>query len=164
MKMYTLKREIDLSAPLEEVFPFFSKPENLERITPDSMRMSYLTPSPIAMHTGSLIDYVIKVDGIPLRWTTLISEFEPPYRFVDVQLKGPYAFWHHTHTFEEIEGGTRVSDEVRYAMPFGPLGTLVHWLKVKRDLESIFRFRTEFLTNEFGLLESDIVQDSDKVA
>lgn len=153
MKIHALEREVDLSAPLEQVFPFFATPENLERITPSSMRMDYLTPSPIPMHAGSVIDYVIKLDGIPLRWTTIIADYKPPYRFVDVQLRGPYAFWHHTHTFEEIHGGTRVRDEVRYAMPFGPLGTIVHALKVKRDLARIFSYRSEFLAAEFGLLE-----------
>lgn len=155
MKIYLLERSIDLRAPLEDVFPFFAKPENLERITPDSMRMDCLTPSPIPMHAGSAIDYVIKLNGIRLRWTTLIADYDPPYRFVDVQLKGPYAFWHHTHTFEEILGGTRVRDEVRYAMPFGILGTIVHGLKVKRDLEGIFSFRTEFLARQFGVLDTD---------
>lgn len=160
MNIHTLSRELDLRAPLEDVFPFFSRPENLERITPDRMRMTFLTPSPIPMHAGSMIDYVIKLDGIPLRWTTMITEFEPPYRFVDVQLKGPYAFWHHTHSFEEIPGGTRVKDEVRYAMPFGFIGSIVHALKVKRDLTMIFNYRIEVLTREFGILTSTSCDDA----
>ena len=122
MKTHLLQQEQYIDAPLDVVFPFFSRPENLERLTPDFMGMTVLTPQPIPMHVGAIIDYVVSVNGLPMRWTTCISEYEPPHRFVDVQLKGPYSFWHHTHTFETDGEGTRIRDAVRYVVPFGPLG------------------------------------------
>jgi ligand-binding SRPBCC domain-containing protein len=138
MKLYTLKRSITVPAPLEEVFDFFSLPENLEAITPPNMRMTILTPSPAPMHVGSMIDYLVRVQNVPLRWTTAITEYAPAHRFVDLQVRGPYSLWHHTHTFMGTPAGTLICDEVRYAMPFGPLGRLVHWLKVHRDLKYIY--------------------------
>jgi ligand-binding SRPBCC domain-containing protein len=153
MKVYALKRMITVPAPLDEVFTFFSQPENLETITPPSMQMTFLTPSPAPMHVGSTIDYLICVQKVPLRWTTSIPEYDPPYRFVDVQLRGPYSFWHHTHTFEMTRGGTLIYDEVRYAMPFGPLGRLVHWLKVRHDLDYIFEYRTSAIEERFGIID-----------
>lgn len=155
MKVYTLKRSITVLAPLEEVFDFFSRPENLEAITPRTMRMTFLTPTPAPMHVGSTIDYLIRVQNVPLRWTTSIAEYDPPHRFVDVQLRGPYSFWHHTHTFEETSEGTIIRDEVRYAMPFGPLGRLVHWLKVGRDLGYIFEYRKSIIDERFGVAPED---------
>ena len=93
------------------------------------------------MHVGAMIDYVVSVNGIPMRWTTCIAEYAPPHRFVDVQLKGPYSFWHHTHTFEAQGEGTLIRDEVRYALPFGPFGEIAHAVMVKRQLNTIFNFR-----------------------
>jgi ligand-binding SRPBCC domain-containing protein len=146
MKVHILKQEQRIEAPLEQVFPFFSRPENLERLTPSSLGFQILTPSPIPMHVGAIIDYVVSVNGLPMRWTTAISEFDPPYRFVDVQLRGPYSFWHHTHTFEAEGGATLMRDEVRYALPAGPLGALAHGLLVRRQLNGIFEFRRQYLS------------------
>lgn len=154
MKTYTLHREQFVGRPLEEVFAFFSRPENLARITPASMGFEIITPSPIEMRAGALIDYTVKTWGIPVRWTTLIAEFVPPLRFVDVQLKGPYSFWHHTHRFEAVAEGTRITDEVRYALPFGPIGRLAHALIVKRQLERIFRHREVVIEHLFGAGET----------
>ncbi|MBX3180507.1 MAG: SRPBCC family protein [Candidatus Hydrogenedentes bacterium] len=145
MKIHVLAREQRLKAPLDQVFPFFARPENLEKLTPPGLGFQILTPSPIPMHVGAIIDYVVSLNGLPMRWTTCISEYEPPYRFVDVQLKGPYAFWHHTHTFEDLGGETLVRDEVRYGLPGGPLGEIAHALMVRRQLESIFNYRRTFL-------------------
>jgi ligand-binding SRPBCC domain-containing protein len=124
---------------------------NLERITPPTVQFRILTPSPITMHAGAVFDYVIRLRGLPMRWTTLISDYEPPHRFVDVQLRGPYSFWHHTHTFEAVEGGTRIGDSVRYLLPFGPLGALTHGLFVRRDIEGIFQYRQQVIPGFFGL-------------
>ena len=150
MRVHMLERRQLVPQPLETVFPFFAAPENLERITPPHLGMHILTPPPIGMREGALFDYVVSLRGLPMRWTTLITDYAPPYRFVDVQLKGPYSFWHHTHTFEETPEGTLIGDTVRYALPFGPLGAVAHALFVKRDLDTVFAFRRAFIAAEFG--------------
>ncbi len=150
MKVYTLQREQEVKRPRAEVFGFFSKPENLARITPPSLGFVILTPTPIDMHAGTVIDYTIRALGMRIHWTTLISSFEPPYRFVDVQLRGPYAFWHHTHTFEEIDSGTIIKDDVHYALPFGPFGEIAHALTVRRQLRSIFKYRRNIIDQIFS--------------
>ncbi len=146
---YTLQRELCVPHPLPEVFDFFSRAENLERITPPWMRFRILTPLPIPMKRGTTIAYALRVRGIPLRWLTQIERWDPPYEFVDVQAKGPYELWHHTHRFSEVEGGTCIVDIVRYALPFGPLGRLVHRLQVARDLEQIFDYRARRVQSLF---------------
>lgn len=145
MKMYTLKKQQLIARPRDQVFRFFESPENLEKITPQAVGFNILTPRPINMQAGTVLDYTIRLAGLPVRWTTLISEYHPPCRFRDVSLRGPYSFWHHTHTFEEVEGGTLMTDEVRYVLPFGPLGQMVHALWVKRQLKRIFDFRAEVI-------------------
>ncbi len=158
MKIYTLKRRQHLQHPIDQVFPFFQKPENLSRLTPDHLHFQILTPSPVSMHTGSVIDYVITLFGMEMHWTTMISEYKPPYRFVDVQLRGPYAFWHHAHLFEEADdGGVWMTDEVHYALPFDWLGELVHFLWVKKELEHIFNFRAHIVKGFLGD-KKDIVE------
>jgi ligand-binding SRPBCC domain-containing protein len=141
MRLHTLELSQTVHAPLDAVFPYFDRPENLERITPPWMRMQTITPEPVPMHVGSVIDYVVSVRGIPMRWTSIITEYDPPHRFVDVQLRGPYSLWHHLHTFREHNGDTVIEDRVTYVMPFGPLGSIAHALFVRRDLESIFEYR-----------------------
>jgi ligand-binding SRPBCC domain-containing protein len=138
---YTLQREQLVRNPLPEVFEFFGRAENLERITPPWMHFRILTPPPIVMKQGTTIEYKLRVRGIPLRWLTKIERWNPPYSFIDVQAKGPYTLWHHTHLFAEVERGTSIVDIVRYALPFGVLGRLVHWAQVARDLEQIFDYR-----------------------
>lgn len=147
MKESAPRFEVWLPRSRSEVFPFFAEARNLEAITPPWLRFEVLTPAPIEMCAGTLIDYRIRVHGIPLRWRTEIAVWEPPYRFVDVQLRGPYTLWHHTHTFEERDGGTLCTDHVRYR-PRG--GALVNWLFVRRDVERIFRYRQERLKEIFG--------------
>jgi ligand-binding SRPBCC domain-containing protein len=150
MKPYILKRKQVVEKPLEEVFEFFSRPENLSRITPPEMGFNIITPIPIDMNRGSLIDYTVKVLGpLAVRWTSLISEYDPPHKFVDVQLRGPYSFWHHTHTFKSIAGGTEITDEVRYLIPMGIIGNLAHALFVRKKLEQIFDFRRHVIGNYF---------------
>lgn len=146
MKEFTLETELWLPYPLEEVFRFFAEARNLEALTPPWVGFEVLTPAPIMMARGTLIDYRIRVHGIPLRWRTEIAEWQPPHRFVDQQLSGPYTLWHHTHSFEERDGGTLCRDRVRYR-PRG--GALVNWLFVRRDVERIFRFREERMKELF---------------
>jgi len=147
---YTLERTQTLACPLDDVFAFFEKPENLARITPRSLGFEILTPSPIAMKSGAVIDYTIKVLGVRQHWTTLITDYSPPHGFVDVQLKGPYTFWHHTHSFETVPGGTRMTDRVRYLLPFGPLGRIAHALFVKKQLARTFAHRERMIREQFG--------------
>lgn len=147
--MYELVRAQFIPRPPAEVFAFFERPENLTRLTPPSLRFKLLTPSPVPMKPGSIIDYSIRPFGWPLRWTSVISEYDPPRVFVDVQLRGPYSFWHHTHAFEAAPGGTRVTDHVRYMLPGGVLGRLMAWGRVRRDLEKIFDHRAQALARHF---------------
>lgn len=151
MKIHLLERSQIVPVPLSEVFPFFAAPENLEAITPSTLGMRIITPGPLEMRAGAVFDYVVTMRGLPMRWTTLITQYDPPHSFVDLQLKGPYSFWHHTHRFEDLGNGqTRLIDEVRYALPLGPLGEMAHTLFVKRDLQAIFEFRREFIAQRYG--------------
>jgi ligand-binding SRPBCC domain-containing protein len=149
MKVYSLYKQQLVRKPLQEVFSFFERPENLGRLTPKDLKFSILTPSPIRMRSGALIDYTIRLLGVNVRWSTLITDYEPPNRFVDEQLKGPYSYWHHTHTFRETEDGTWIMDEVRYVLPFGPLGRIFHRLFIRRMLEKIFSHRASVIDSIF---------------
>jgi len=150
MSKHTIRREIWLPHSREEVFEFFSAARNLEQITPPLLKFEVLTPEPIPMGEGTLIDYRLRVHGLPLRWRTKITRWNPPYQFADIQLKGPYKLWDHTHTFQEEDGGTRMIDEVVYELPFGPLGDIVHALSVRRDVEEIFRYRNSVIGTLFA--------------
>ena len=138
MKEFTLQTEVWLPRPRDEVFAFFADARNLNALTPPWVKFAMLTPGFIDMRAGTLIDYRIRVHGIPIRWLTEITEWQPPHYFIDKQRRGPYTLWHHTHTFEDCNGGTRSLDHVRYR-PRG--GALVHWLFVRRDVERIFNYR-----------------------
>ena len=151
MKVYTLKREQKISKNILEVFDFFSRPENLATITPPKMNFNILTPSPIEMKEGTLIDYTVNILGFPLRWRTLITKFDPPNIFVDQQLKGPYSLWHHTHKFKKInEKETLIQDVVVYSIPFSFIGSFVHSIYIKKDLDKIFSFRAEKIKEIFN--------------
>jgi ligand-binding SRPBCC domain-containing protein len=143
MRIYTLEREQRLAPPPDAVFPFFGEARNLEAITPPWLGFDVVTPEPIEMGAGTLIEYRLKLHGVPVRWLTQIEVWEPGRRFVDRQLLGPYRLWHHTHTFAADGEGTLMRDVVRYALPLGPLGALAHAALVRRDLEAIFDFRRE---------------------
>lgn len=147
MKEFKFHTELWLPRRRDEVFPFFSEARNLEIITPPWLNFEVLTPEPSMMRAGTLIDYRIRVHGIPIRWRTEIAEWHPPHLFVDVQLRGPYTLWHHTHQFEEDNGGTLCIDDVRYR-PRG--GAFVNWLFVRRDVKRIFAFRNERLARILG--------------
>lgn len=147
---YRLERTQVVPRSLAEVFPFFSDAANLERITPPSLHFKILTRLPIEMKPGAVIDYRIRIHGVPQRWRTLIEAYEPPRRFVDVQIKGPYKLWRHLHDFEEVTEGTRLSDVVDYILPLGPLGRWVHRLFVRRMIEGIFDYRQQVVGKLFG--------------
>ncbi len=144
MKTHRLEREQRLEHPIDEVFQFFSRASNLERITPAWLSFEVLTPEPILMHIGTLIEYRLRVHRVPLRWVSRIEAWEPGRSFVDRQLRGPYGLWHHRHIFEPVEANaTIVRDDVDYALPLGPLGELAHPLFVRRDVERIFEYRRQ---------------------
>ena len=147
--IHRIERSQIIERPREEVFAFFSDAFNLERITPAFLNFRILTPAPIEMAAGTLIDYSLSLHGIPMKWRTRIEEFTPNERFIDVQLKGPYRLWHHTHTFEDHPDGTLMRDIIDYEMPFGPLGTLARALVVRRQLEEIFDYRVEMIDSFF---------------
>jgi len=147
MRVREVKTELWLPLPPERVFPFFADAENLDAITPPWLHFLIITPRPIEMRAGALIDYKLRVRGLPLRWRTLIKEWQPPHRFVDEQVRGPYRQWIHTHTFEPRSGGTLARDVVQYSVPFD---FIAHTLFVRRDIEKIFAFRQETLRKRFG--------------
>jgi ligand-binding SRPBCC domain-containing protein len=145
-----LERSQFVPLPRERVFAFFADAGNLEAITPPWLRFEILTPRPIPMRPGAVIEYRLRVLGIPFRWRTVIETFDPPVSFTDSQARGPYAYWLHAHGFEEVPGGTVVRDTARYALPLGPLGSLAHALFVRRQLREIFDFRERRIRELLG--------------
>lgn len=151
MKTYQLEREQVIPLSVEETFAFFSDAFNLERITPGFLNFRILTPAPIRMDKGTLIEYKLSLFGIPFKWRTLIEDWIPNQMFVDRQIRGPYALWHHTHTFIRLDQDrTLMRDVVRYRIPFGPLGILAHSLFVERMLKIIFDYRAKATTGLLG--------------
>ncbi len=148
--MHILTREEFIPAPVDEVFAFFSEAANLEEITPAWLGFRMLTTLPIRMGAGTRVEYKLSLHGIPVRWRTLITEWDPPFGFKDIQLSGPYKFWEHEHRFEAVEGGTRMCDMVRYELPFGPMGRLVQRIWVRRDVARIFSYRAERIAARWG--------------
>ncbi len=138
MTVREFKSELWLPLPPEEVFPFFGNAANLDALTPPWLHFRILTPLPIVMREGTVIDYRLQVHGISLRWRTRISAWQPPHRFVDEQLRGPYRQWIHEHTFEPCNDGTLARDLLRYVVPFD---ALLHRWFVGPDIERIFEFR-----------------------
>jgi ligand-binding SRPBCC domain-containing protein len=151
MRVREFSAELWLPLPPAELFEFFGDAGNLEALTPPWLSFHIVTPRPIAMCAGTLIDYRLRVHGLPLRWRTRINEWQPPFRFVDEQLRGPYRQWVHEHTFEARDGGTLAKDLVRYAVPFD---FLTHRWLVRPDIEKIFRYRTEALQQRFATREA----------
>jgi len=149
MRVHVLERSQRLPRPPPEVFAFFADAHNLEAITPPFLGFEVVTPRPIDMGQGTLIEYRLRLRGLGLRWLTRIEVWEPGERFVDRQLRGPYRLWHHIHLFEPDGPDTLMRDVVRYAMPLGPLGELARAVLVRRDLERIFDFRAEEIARRF---------------
>jgi ligand-binding SRPBCC domain-containing protein len=150
MRIHTLRRQQRLPGTPEHVFGFFADARNLEAITPPLLRFRVVEPEPVVMGAGTRIRYRLRIRGVLVHWHTAITLWEPPHRFVDEQLDGPYALWHHTHTFEADGDETIMRDVVRYRIGFGPLGALAHALVVRRDLERIFDYRAERVPQLLG--------------
>jgi ligand-binding SRPBCC domain-containing protein len=150
LKPHVLEFETKLYRPLEEIFNFFSRAENLDQVTPDDLEFSILTPFPIVMKVGTLIDYRIKLIGVPFFWRTFISDWEPPHRFVDQQLEGPYVFWHHEHTFKQCDGYVLMTDKVHYLSPGWIFEPLVDSLFVRGQLNKMWAYRSKTFGELFG--------------
>ncbi|HEV7495477.1 SRPBCC family protein [Baekduia sp.] len=163
MKVFTLSREQSLPGRPEEVFPFFADARNLQAITPPLLRFEVVTPGEIPMRVGTLIQYRLTLRGIGVNWLTSIQEWDPPWRFVDVQVRGPYAVWHHTHEFAAGAGGknTIMRDTVRYAIGFGPLGAIAARAFVHRDVANIFNYRRDAVV---AALSSDASRSAERGA
>ncbi|MYC75227.1 SRPBCC family protein [Candidatus Poribacteria bacterium] len=146
MKTFLFKSQQTIKKPLTEVFDFFSDAHNLAMITPPWLHFEVLTPAPIEMVIGTRIDYRLKLRGIPIRWQSEITEWNPPYTFADEQRRGPYRLWQHTHIFDETKDGVVVGDVVEYAV-WGD--GLVNKFFVRPDIEKIFAYRTEQLDEIF---------------
>jgi ligand-binding SRPBCC domain-containing protein len=147
LRCTVMNTSVFLPHPREHIFNFFSDAVQLERITPKWVNFQILTPTPIHIQKGTLIDYKIRLRGIPMTWRTEISDWNPPFQFTDRQLRGPYLLWEHTHRFEEVDGGTLMTDEVHYRVPGG---RLINWLLVQNDVNRIFIFRRQTMLELFG--------------
>jgi len=158
---YELTDHFIVPAELDRTWDFFSRAENLSRITPPWMHFRILTPGPMELQKDSLIDYSIKLHGLPMRWRTRIIDWTPPHQFIDLQLRGPYTLWHHQHTFTQHEEGTACTDRVIYKLPGGPLGPVVHAAKIRGMLKEIFRYRREIIRTELGWVRA--IQDDVQV-
>ena len=147
-----LRAEVWVPRPLEEVFAFFADAFNLNALTPPWLNFRIVTRPPIRMRVGAVIDYRIGLRGIPMRWRTEITAFDPPNGFVDVQVRGPYTLWHHRHWFRADRGGTLAGDEVHYALPFNSTWAteVLHRAVVRPDLDRIFAYRREKMLEIFG--------------
>ena len=150
-RFYTFRQEQWISRPIEEVFAFFADARNLEEITPPWLGFKILSMNSDSIAEGSEIRYRLRLHGIPIQWRTEIRKWNPPYRFVDVQRSGPYRLWHHTHRFEAQGNRTRMIDAVRYVLPFGVLGQVVHALKVQSDVRRIFEYRRQRIEELFAI-------------
>jgi ligand-binding SRPBCC domain-containing protein len=151
MKNHILIKTTIINKPLETVFDFFSKAENLNKLTPPELEFKILSPLPIIMKPGALIDYKIKLNGIPFKWKTEICEWNPPFQFIDQQLTGPYVKWHHTHSFKDLGyGTTEMTDRVEYLSPGWIFEPIIDKLYVGKRVVAIFEYREKVLTDIFG--------------
>lgn len=153
MADYIRDWRVVVARPRTEVFAFFADPRNLALITPPWLGFRVIRTPP-AMAAGAVIDYRIRWLGVPLTWRTFIREYDPPFRFVDVQVRGPYARWEHRHVFVEEERGTRIEDRVTYRPPLGPLGRLAHVAVIRWQLDAIWRYRERRITELVGPVSS----------
>jgi ligand-binding SRPBCC domain-containing protein len=150
-RVHTLERRQRVELPIDRAFAFYGDAHNLERITPPWLGFEVMTPKPIEMGAGTLIEYRLRLHRVPVSWRTRIEVWEPPRRFVDAQVRGPYSLWEHTHEFEEDGPGSRIiRDRVRYSIPFGPFGEVANRLLVRRDLKQIFDYRRDAVEQELA--------------
>jgi hypothetical protein len=148
--IYSLDSEEWVAPPIERVFEFFSHAGNLQQLTPPWLDFQ-ITKLPEIMKVGALIEYALRVHALPMHWASKITEWNPPYRFVDVQLKGPFALWKHEHQFTSERGGTIIGDKVAYSLPLGFAGAAIHWAFVRRDIQNIFNYRAKRTKEVFGI-------------
>jgi ligand-binding SRPBCC domain-containing protein len=152
VSVHVLERSQRVEAPVARAFDFYGDALNLEPLTPPWLHFEVTTPGRLTFQPGTLLDYKLRLHGVPVRWQTRIETWEPPLRFVDTQLRGPYSLWEHTHLFEpDGDSATVIRDRVRYSIPFGALGAFAHWLFVRRDLERIFDFRRDAVAERLVL-------------
>ena len=140
--LHTFTTSMSLPLPRDQVFAFFAEATNLQRMTPPELGFEIVTPLPIHLREGTRIAYRLRLFGIPFAWQSQIQHWHPPEEFVDIQLRGPYKRWVHTHRFREESGATMIEDEVQYALPYWPIGELVYPL-VRLQLARIFRYRQQ---------------------
>lgn len=148
--MFTLKKSQIVSAPLKKVFPFFESPENLEKITPPNLGFIIKTPKPLVMKKGAIFDYTIKLGFIKFPWKTLISKYNPPHLFQDIQKFGPYKKWEHTHQFFDLGDKTKIVDTVNYDLYPSFLGKIINSLFIKDRVENIFNYRVKIIDKTFN--------------
>jgi ligand-binding SRPBCC domain-containing protein len=142
MAVHHLERHQRVEAPIDRAFEFYTDILNLKPLTPPWVHFEVTSPAPSTLETGTLLDYKLRLHGVPVRWRTRIETWEPPFGFVDTQVRGPYSLWEHAHVFEpDGDHATVAHDHIRYALPLGPLGATAHRLFVRRDLERIFDYR-----------------------
>jgi ligand-binding SRPBCC domain-containing protein len=146
--IHVVRYAMTLPDSVQDVFPFFADATNLEKITPPELRFRIVTPLPITMGENVLIDYRLRLYGMPLKWRARISQWKPPLHFVDEQIEGPFRLWIHTHRFFPVDEGTRIEDEVQYTLPFSPLGEMVYPL-IHPLIERIFRYRKRVIMRFF---------------
>ena len=149
MNGYSYHRKIEVLGLLPEVFGFFAEAANLEAITPHWLKFRLLTPRLVEMKEGATIAYFLRVHGVPIRWLTKIECWDPPFSFVDVQIKGPYRRWRHTHQFSRRGEQTVIDDTVEFALPLGLIGDLVYHVQVARDIRRIFDYREQRIKERF---------------
>lgn len=152
---YRLERRQLVRRPLTEVFSFYADPRNLARLTPPWLGFRLVSAGELRMREGLRIEYTIRAFGIRRRWTSEITAWQPPVRFVDEQVRGPYRLWRHLHEFWQVEGGTEIVDVVMYQLPLGPVGWLAHRLAIRRQLEEIFDYRARAVAELFGPAGTD---------
>lgn len=148
--IYELTDHFVVEADLARTWAFFSSAENLPAITPPWLRFTIDTPSPIVIGQDTILDYTIRWAGLPVKWKTRIIDWSPPRQFIDLQIRGPYALWHHQHRFEAGEEGTVCFDRVIYKLPASLLGRVAHAAVVRRQLLEIFRYRRTIIGQELG--------------
>ena len=151
--MHEFYAELVVDASIDDVFDFFNRPENLVKLMPPFMSFKLLTPGKLTMKEGAVFDYNVTVFGVPKRWTTYISDYDPPNHFADIQLQGPNSYWHHVHSFKRLDKGTLVTDHIHYLLPLGILGRIANALVMGPIVNALFNHRTKIVGQQFGILK-----------